>query len=542
MIDSTLKNANIIIVDDQQGNIDLLVGLLEAKGFTSYRTTKESRLVIRLFDEFKPDLLLLDLSMPHLSGFQVMTQLRLHIPANTYFPILVLTADITTETKLKALNGGATDFLSKPFDLIEVDIRINNLLKTRYLHQQLENQNQLLEEKVKDRTKELEKTNIELIAAKEKAEEMNRLKSNFLANMSHELRTPLVGINGFADLLCQDLNDPELKSMAENIYISGSRLSETLNLILDLSMLESKKINFQFQKIDLVSTTDGIIELFKESARKKGLTLKSSFSQPAIFINSDERAVRSILNNLINNAIKFTKKGSVTVNISLIDNFVEIKVIDTGIGIAKEYLGTIFEEFRQVSEGFNRNFEGNGLGLNITKKLVDKFDGKISIESEPGIGSAFIVKLPVTISEERIKKETVIKKVPWAVLTRHKSVKPLALLVDDDSFVYPILKRFTAGQVDLKSTSEGELAVKLCRQNQYAMIFMDINLVRGIDGIQASKAIRKIKGYENIPIIATTAYAMDDEKEEFIAAGCTHYLSKPFRHQDVLTLLGEILD
>ena len=94
----------------------------------------------------------------------------------------------------------------------------------------------------------------------------------------------------------------------------------------------------------------------------------------------------------------------------------------------------------------------------------------------------------------------------------------------------------------MKSTSEGELAVKLCRQNQYAMIFMDINLVRGIDGIQASKAIRKIKGYENIPIIATTAYAMDDEKEEFIAAGCTHYLSKPFRHQDVLTLLGEIMD
>ena len=542
MIDSTLKNANIIIVDDQQGNIDLLVGLLEAKGFTSYRTTKESRLVIRLFDEFKPDLLLLDLSMPHLSGFQVMTQLRLHIPANTYFPILVLTADITTETKLKALNGGATDFLSKPFDLIEVDIRINNLLKTRYLHQQLENQNQLLEEKVKDRTKELEKTNIELIAAKEKAEEMNRLKSNFLANMSHELRTPLVGINGFADLLCQDLNDPELKSMAENIYISGSRLSETLNLILDLSMLESKKINFQFQKIDLVSTTEGIIELFKESARKKGLTLKSSFSQPAIFINSDERAVRSILNNLINNAIKFTKKGSVTVDISLIDNFVEIKVIDTGIGIAKEYLGTIFEEFRQVSEGFNRNFEGNGLGLNITKKLVDKFGGEISVDSGLGKGSTFIVKLPVTISGENIEKETVIEKVPMAVLTRHKSVKPLALLVDDDSFVYPILKRFTAGQVDLKSTSEGELAVKLCRQNQYAMIFMDINLVRGIDGIQASKAIRKIKGYENIPIIATTAYAMDDEKEEFMAAGCTHYLSKPFRHQDVLTLLGKILD
>jgi len=337
------------------------------------------------------------------------------------------------------------------------------------------------------------------------------------------------------------LEDPELKFMAENIYISGSRLSETLNLILDLSMLESEKIDFKYQKIDLVSNTEEIIGLFKESARKKELNLKSSYSQTAIFINTDERAVRSILNNLINNAVKFTEKGGVTVAISLKDNIVEIKVIDSGIGIAKEYLDTIFEEFRQVSEGYNRNFEGNGLGLNITKKLVEKFGGEISVESEPGKGSTFIVKLPVTFVGEKTEKETVIEKAPLAVLTGQKSVIPLALLVDDDPFVYPVLKRYTAAQVDLRSTTEGELAVKLCEQNHYAFIFMDINLVRGIDGKQAAQAIRKIKGYENIPIIATTAYVMVDEKEEFLAAGCTHYLSKPFSQQDILNLLNEIL-
>ena len=262
MIDSTLLNANILIVDDQQANIDVITGLLEVKGFTNYKTTKDSRQVINLFEEFKPDLLLLDLSMPYLTGFQVILQLKDIIPADTYFPILVLTADITAEAKQKALSGGASDFLTKPFDLIEVDIRIKNLLNTRYLHQQLENQNQILEEKVKERTKELEKTNIELIAAKEQAEEMNRLKSNFLANMSHELRTPLIGINGFADFLRQDLEDPELKSMAENIYISGNRLSETLNLILDLSNLESEKMEFHHKQVDLVNQTDELISLF----------------------------------------------------------------------------------------------------------------------------------------------------------------------------------------------------------------------------------------------------------------------------------------
>jgi CheY-like chemotaxis protein len=175
-----LKNANILIVDDQQANIDVLIGLLDAKGFINYTATKDSRQVFKLFDEFNPDLLLLDLKMPNLSGFEVMIQLKSLIPVNTYFPILVLTADITQESKQKALAAGASDFITKPFDLIEVDLRINNLLKVRYLHQQLENQKIILEEKMREKTKELEKINIELKVAIEKAEQSDKLKSELL--------------------------------------------------------------------------------------------------------------------------------------------------------------------------------------------------------------------------------------------------------------------------------------------------------------------------------------------------------------------------
>ena len=184
MIDSTLKNAAILIVDDQQANIDVLTGLLDAKGFTNYTTTKDSRQVFRLFDEFKPDLILLDLKMPNLTGFEVMMQLKGLVPENAYLPILVLTADITPESKQKALACGASDFLTKPFDLIEVDLRIKNLLRASYLHQQLGNQNQILEEKVNARTKELEKTNIDLRVAKEKAEQSDKLKSEIINQMS----------------------------------------------------------------------------------------------------------------------------------------------------------------------------------------------------------------------------------------------------------------------------------------------------------------------------------------------------------------------
>ncbi len=379
----------------------------------------------------------------------------------------------------------------------------------------------------------------ELIAAKDKAEEMSRLKSNFLANMSHELRTPLIGINGFSEILIQSLEDPELKDMAETILKSGNRLSETLNLILDISKFESEKMDFKLEPVDLVSETEETINLFKETARVKGLTIKSSYSNAVIYFNTDRRAYRSVINNLINNAIKFTIEGGITISITLKDNFTEIKVIDTGIGIAKKDHEIIFDEFRQVSEGFSRNFEGSGLGLSITKKLVEKFGGKISVESEVGKGSTFTVILPVT--EVKVKKEIPLKEINLTKeLPEPKTLKPLALLVDDDPIVFQVLNRYISDYAEMDSTPDADFAIKMLKEKKYDIVFMDINLRRGMDGRQAAQDIRKMQGYESTPIIAITAYAMEGDKEEFLAAGCSHYLSKPFTKGDVLNLLSEI--
>jgi PAS domain S-box-containing protein len=380
----------------------------------------------------------------------------------------------------------------------------------------------------------------ELIASKEKAEEMNRLKSNFLANMSHELRTPLMGILGYADFLRQDAESEEKREMAETIFKSGKRLSETLNLILDLSRLETEKAGIKYQEIDLVSKAKEIISLFNETAIKKGLSLISSFSQDSIIINFEERTFHSILNNLINNAIKFTSEGSVTISISLNNDFVEIKVIDTGIGIAEMDYKTIFEEFRQVSEGYNRNFEGSGLGLNITKKLVEKFGGTITVESEIGKGTTFKVVLPAINTEEKQREPIERKSKIIQKSGKQKSVKPIALLVDDDSFVFTVLKRYASEYIELETTVDADFAFKMLKKKQYDLIFMDINLRRGMDGKEATKKIRSMKGYENIPIVATTAYAMLGDKEEFLTAGCTHYLSKPFSRLEIEELLEEV--
>ncbi len=394
---------------------------------------------------------------------------------------------------------------------------------------------------IKEDITEKKKIMEELILAKEKAEEMNRLKSNFLANMSHELRTPLVGMLGFAEIICQENVSTEIRTMAENIYKSGNRLSQTLNLILDLSQLESEKSNIKYQKLELINETKEILTSFEEAARKKGLSIIASFSAESIFINFDERAYNSIISNLINNAIKFTIEGSITISVLLYHHSVEIKVSDTGIGIAEKDYHSIFEEFRQVSEGLSRNFEGSGLGLNITKKLVEKYGGTITVESEVGKGSTFKVILPVKNGVENLKEPTAAEMHSSTNPPITELDKPLVLLVDDDPLVFQVMKRYLRDYVELETTVDSEFAAKMLSKKKYDLIFMDINLRRGMDGKEAVSIIRNMGGYENTPIVAVTAYAMAGDKEEFILAGCSHYLSKPFTKTEIVNIITTAL-
>lgn len=235
----------------------------------------------------------------------------------------------------------------------------------------------------------------ELKTAKEKAEEMNNLKSSFLANMSHELRTPMMGILGNAEIISISTEDDEIKDMASAIYQSGRRLINALNLILDLSRIEANKDNIDVEKLDVVPIIEDVVDHFTSAAKQKGLSL--NFTSDVKSINSylDERLFREVLNNLINNAIKFTNLGGISVSLTAENEKMIIKVLDTGIGIPKHSLGLIFEEFRQVSEGYGRSFEGTGLGLTITKKFVEKLNGKISVKSILDEGSEFTIEFPI---------------------------------------------------------------------------------------------------------------------------------------------------
>jgi PAS domain S-box-containing protein len=248
----------------------------------------------------------------------------------------------------------------------------------------------------------------DLIAAKEKAEQMTRLKSNFLANMSHELRTPLVGILGFSEILTSELDDPKHLNLVNDIYKSGKRLSDTLNLILNLSKAESGNIELNANIFNADTITKQRVNLFRPAAAVKNLSMELIVKDDNVFTKLDEHLFASVLDNLINNAVKFTNDGTITVEIGKVivsaKPWFYVKVKDTGIGISEDNLNIIFDEFRQVSEGYGRSFEGTGLGLTITKKITELMGGVISVESEFDVGSVFTVKFPAL--ENILQEET----------------------------------------------------------------------------------------------------------------------------------------
>lgn len=246
---------------------------------------------------------------------------------------------------------------------------------------------------IRDNT-ERKKLELDLILAKDKAEEMDRLKTTFLANMSHELNTPMSGIIGFSELLLSEMDNKNHREMAKIIHKSSKRLNETLNSILDLSKIESQNQPLKIGSFDLVTMMTECKYAFTEAANKKGIGFSIESSLPRIVINSDAAIVHKVFCNVIDNAIKYTDKGEVNVHISEADDKVVFVVKDTGIGIPQENLDQIFEPFRQGSEGLNRKYEGMGLGLTITKKYVELLKGKINFDSEQGKGTVVTITLP----------------------------------------------------------------------------------------------------------------------------------------------------
>jgi PAS domain S-box-containing protein len=386
----------------------------------------------------------------------------------------------------------------------------------------------------------------ELVAAKEKAEETNRLKSIFLANISHELRTPLVGILGYAETLYNELENPEFKEMAHTLLTSSTRLKETLNLLLDLSHIEADKLDVNISRQNLTFMVREKFKQFHSAAKEKGLRFQLVLGEDDLFINADERMLSQVIEHLLANAIKYTSKGDITVTISKIfenqKQYAQLKVKDTGVGIPKQSSKVIFEPFRQASEGFSRSFEGLGIGLTVAKKFIDMMGGEISVESELGKGSEFTVKFPI---DSRNKFNFSQNFAPEKLLDSQNVQKykfsSEVLLIEDDEPTANIVKFYLSETCRIDWVCNAKTAIAMAEKKNYSAILVDINLGIGMDGIETINVIKNIKGYNSVPIVAVTAYALYGDREKFLKQGCTHYISKPFEKNDLVELVDKIL-
>lgn len=387
----------------------------------------------------------------------------------------------------------------------------------------------------------------QMLSAKEKAEEMSRLKSSFLANMSHELRTPLMGILGYSEVLGLDAKDDVTLMIANVIHDSGKRLLETLNLILDLSRIEAGKLPMRMRKTDVVEVIRETCKLFETTAQKKEISLSFTSDVDSLILLLDERMLREILVNLVNNGLKYTASGSVKVHAEKIDTNagkeVHIAVSDSGIGIAPENIEFIFDEFRQVSEGLGRTFEGTGLGLTITKRFVDKLNGRITVESTPGVGSTFHIYLPMDNVYDRKPEGKPIAEMADHIIEKLKKLErmPEVLYVEDDPIAVDLVSRNLFNICKIESAFNALEGIAKAEAKKYDAILMDINLGKGMDGVQATRKVRTLEQHRTTPIVAITAFAMTGDKEEFLNAGCTHYISKPFRRDELFSVMKEAL-
>ena len=403
---------------------------------------------------------------------------------------------------------------------------------------QIDEELKLYSKKLTEQNEILRIINEELVKAKERAVESDRLKSSFLANMSHEIRTPMNAILGFSDLLKSNKFSDERKERFIEIINSKSRqLLQIITDIIDISKIEAGQIiitSKNFSINDLIRDLEmSYHSMQKHEEKPIQVVTNLKLADENSWIYADKLRIEQILTNFLSNAYKFTEKGEIELGYLIKeDNTIVFHIRDTGIGISKDEMKYIFDRFRQVSSSYDRIYGGTGLGLSISRGLAGKLGGSIWVESKVNKGSTFYLRIPYTRGE---KSKKTIKETPLSYNWENKTI----LIAEDEDTNYSFLEMLLRPtRAKIIRAINGLEAVEKSKDPGINLVLMDIKLPE-LDGLEATKIIKKSR--KTLPIIAQTAYAMSSDEEGCLKAGCDGYIAKPIKIDAFLKLIDQFL-
>ncbi|QDV21129.1 Autoinducer 2 sensor kinase/phosphatase LuxQ [Gimesia panareensis] len=530
------RKSKVLIVDDSEVVRHILTKALAPEGYTIYSAV-DGEDGWRQINELQPDIVLLDVEMPTLNGFDVLHKIRDQFKAEEMAVIMVTTQN-DGKGIARAFEEGAFDYIPKPATESEIKARVRNAIRAIHL---LREQKHL----------------------RQQAEAANQSKSAFLANMSHEIRTPMTAILGYTEILELEARTHKMPELfldsLDTIRRNSGHLMELINDILDLSKIEADKLEVESITCSPQTIVEEVLELVQVRAEAKGLKLEAHYQFPLpAQINSDPTRIRQILINLIGNAIKFTEVGTIRLETELLqapgeEPCLQFSVVDQGIGMTEAQIANLFRPFCQADSSTSRKYGGTGLGLTICKRLASMLGGDISVTSQLNQGSRFSATVRtgslegIELLDELRDTDVPATSTSDTTLSSPEEEHPLKgkhiLLAEDgpdnQKLIAFILKKAGAKVSVAENGEEAYQAALMAMESGslFDVILMDMQMPI-LDGYSATRKVREV-GYEG-PIISLTANAMEGDRDKCLSVGCNDHITKPIDRRKMVEMILEI--